>query len=176
MRGERVSCVRFVVLSGMYQGGYKGLRRFACCLTQMQRCTRLARVKNPPDPDGFVRQIKDKTFTPADSTHGQAPTLVTRYRYGSMPAVADSELNDWLVTESETLLQTAPGTEQLLQNSVFEYIDTPDLPFQHGRVANQIVTIDGQATTNGGCRALPPTMSTTLRTQGCSVAWSRVNN
>ncbi len=101
----------------------------------------------PADPEGFVRQIKDQTVTAAPSAHGQAPTLVTRYRYVALPAVQGSGLENWLVTESETLVKTSPGTEQPLQSTVFNYIDNREVPFQHGRVASQVVTMGGQATT-----------------------------
>jgi RHS repeat-associated protein len=101
----------------------------------------------PPDPDGFVRQLKDRTVTAAHSPYGEAPTLVTRYRYKSLPAMAGSQLKGWLVTESETLVQTAPDTEPSLQSTDFEYINDLDEPFQHGRVAKQVVTMGDKATT-----------------------------
>lgn len=101
----------------------------------------------PPDPEGFVRQIKDKIVAPAASDYGQAPILSTRYRYKALPAVTGSGLDDWLTAESETLVQTAPGKEQQLQRTVFEPIDTPDDAFQHGRVQRETVTLGGKATT-----------------------------
>ena len=45
----------------------------------------------PPDPQGFVRNIKSKTVTPAQSIYGAAPTLKTRYRYGEYQGLAGIE-------------------------------------------------------------------------------------
>jgi hypothetical protein len=46
----------------------------------------------PADPEGFVRQLKEKTVTPAPSPNGQATILRTRYRYKTLPVLADSPL------------------------------------------------------------------------------------
>ncbi|KWS71132.1 RHS repeat domain-containing protein [Pseudomonas amygdali] len=77
----------------------------------------------PPDPEGFVRTIKSKTFTPASSDHGQAPTLTTRYRYTSLAAITGSEREDWITTESESLVQLDSGLRQKLANTACALIE-----------------------------------------------------
>ncbi|MEE4082905.1 sugar-binding protein [Pseudomonas viridiflava] len=72
----------------------------------------------PPDPEGFVRNIKSRTVEPAASEYGQAPTLVTRYRYTSLDPIADSELDNWLAVQSETQVQIETGILHKLQASL----------------------------------------------------------
>ncbi len=110
----------------------------------------------PPDPEGFVRTIKSKTVTPAPSDYGQAATLTTRYRYISLAATTGSEREDWITVESESLVQldSGPGrlvqesaeSEQVLQQTTYTYINTPDDAFQHGRVSLEELTMSEQVT------------------------------
>ena len=110
----------------------------------------------PPDPEGFVRTIKSKTVTPAPSDYRQAATLTTRYRYISLAAVTGSEREDWITVESESLVQLDSGLgrlvqesaegEQVLQQTTYTYINTPDDAFQHGRVSLEELTMSEQVT------------------------------
>lgn len=108
----------------------------------------------PPDPEGFVRHLKDKTIHPALSAQGDAPTLCTRYTYTSLPPLASSSLSDGIVPQCETLVQLPnepkPGEpapiEQELQRIRIEHIDLPDEPFQHGRIERQTQTLNDQST------------------------------
>ncbi|NVL38362.1 RHS repeat domain-containing protein [Pseudomonas syringae] len=101
----------------------------------------------PPDPDGFVRTLKSTAVVPAASVYGLAPTLVTRYRYKALLAVAGSQQRPWLASDSETLLQQTVDSEQELQRTAYTYIeDSPADAFQYGRVRRQTVTMGGQNT------------------------------
>lgn len=85
----------------------------------------------PADPQGFVRNLKRKTVTPAKSDYGNAPTLQTRYTYSELPSLVDKET--WLAIENETLMQIQPGNELALQSMTYTYINNPGNPFEHGR-------------------------------------------
>jgi RHS repeat-associated protein len=101
----------------------------------------------PEDPEGFVRQLKDKTTSPAPSAQGGAPTLCTRYRYSALPALEQSPLSQWLVPLSETLVQLdAESGESQLQQIRMEYFDLPDQPLLHGHVQRRTSTLNGQST------------------------------
>jgi RHS repeat-associated protein len=100
----------------------------------------------PPDPEGFVRQMKDQTVTPAPSGNGQAPVLRTRYRYKALPPLADSPLKNWLTVESETLVQIDGNQETELERTVLEHIDAPNDAFLHGRVRRKTLTLSGKST------------------------------
>ncbi|MCF5385992.1 sugar-binding protein, partial [Pseudomonas syringae] len=101
----------------------------------------------PADAEGFVSRLKEKVVKPAPSSQLGAPTLATRYRYQTLPALADSELPDWIVPESETLLQLeSDGTCVELQKVLLEYINQPDAPFLHGRTGKNIESLNGNDT------------------------------
>ncbi|MCD4530473.1 MULTISPECIES: RHS repeat domain-containing protein [Pseudomonas] len=109
----------------------------------------------PADPEGFVRQLKEKTVSPARSTNGQAPTLCTRYRYKALPELGDRlpedrraedvPLKQWLTVESQTLVQLG-SNETELEHTLFEHIDDRTDAFLHGRVSRQTVTLNGLCT------------------------------
>ncbi|WP_460318719.1 RHS repeat domain-containing protein [Pseudomonas ogarae] len=109
----------------------------------------------PADPEGFVRQLKEQTVTPAPSPNGQAPTLCTRYRYKALSEVGDClpedcppedlPLKEWLTVESETLVQLG-SSETELERTVFEHVNDRTDAFLHGRVARQTVTLNGKDT------------------------------
>jgi RHS repeat-associated protein len=99
----------------------------------------------PPDPEGFVRNLKEKIVIPAAGAQGQAPTLTTRYHYRALPALADSSLSEWLVVESETLSDMT----QMLEQIRFEYLDEAADAFQHGRLASRVEIRSGRSTSTG---------------------------
>ncbi|MBO9549831.1 RHS repeat domain-containing protein [Pseudomonas sp.] len=95
----------------------------------------------PPDPEGFVRHLKQTTVKPAPTGSGQAPTLSTLRTYISLSAVTDREYdaNDpdhaWRaygghVVEGETL----GDGRQALEWTNFTYYEDPGDPVRHGRV------------------------------------------
>ena len=100
----------------------------------------------PPDPEGFVRQLKDKTVAPAPAPNGQAPTLRTRYRYKALPPLAGSPLKNWLTAESQVLLQVAGSNETELERTAFEHTNEPGNAFLHGRIKRQTVTLNSKST------------------------------
>ncbi|WP_227443975.1 RHS repeat-associated core domain-containing protein [Pseudomonas cannabina] len=101
----------------------------------------------PADTEGFVSRLKEKVVKPAPSSQLGAPTLATRYRYRTLPALTGSELPDWIVPEIETLLQLeSNGTSVELQKILLEYINQPDTPFQHGRTMKNTESLNGKDT------------------------------
>ncbi|OUM07100.1 sugar-binding protein [Pseudomonas syringae] len=78
----------------------------------------------PPDPEGFVRNLKSKTVVPAASEYGQAPTLISRYRYKALPAVTGSQQGAWLTEQSETLLQLDSSARHGLRRDAYHRIDS----------------------------------------------------
>ncbi|WP_448144969.1 RHS repeat-associated core domain-containing protein [Pseudomonas silesiensis] len=100
----------------------------------------------PADPQGFVRNLKSKTVTPATSDHGKAPTLQTRYRYGEHPGLTGS--GPWLALSDETLAQMIDGravTE--LRRIDHEYIIAPEAPQKHGLISKVLRTLHGRPET-----------------------------
>ncbi|VVO44761.1 hypothetical protein PS723_06425 [Pseudomonas fluorescens] len=101
----------------------------------------------PPDPEGFVRNRKDTTVYPSPLGQGDAPTLRTRYRYSALVPLTASGLKDWLVVDSETLLQVAGSHETELQQTLRSYVVEPANAFLHGRPLQQRETLNGKTTT-----------------------------
>ncbi|MCL6703294.1 RHS repeat-associated core domain-containing protein [Pseudomonas sp. T1.Ur] len=100
----------------------------------------------PADPQGFVRNLKSKTVTPAGSDYGNAPTLQTDYRYAEYPGLTGS--GPWLALSDETLAQVVDGRAQTeLRRIVHEYISAPEDPGQHGLISQMQQTLHGQADT-----------------------------
>ncbi|MNM07558.1 tRNA3(Ser)-specific nuclease WapA precursor [compost metagenome] len=100
----------------------------------------------PPDPEGFVRQLKEKTIIPAPSPNGEAPTLRTRYRYRALPTLTDSNSSDWLTLKSQVLLEVAGSNETEFERMVVEHFDVPSDAFLHGLVKRQTVTLNEKST------------------------------
>ncbi|MFW0757813.1 RHS repeat-associated core domain-containing protein, partial [Pseudomonas sp. H11T01] len=99
----------------------------------------------PADPQGFVRNLKSKTVTPAPSQYGKAPTLQTRYRYTAELGLTGS--GPWLAIRDETLVQVVNGQDQPLQHTAYKYINEPNNPLEHGRKLQDAVTLNGKTTT-----------------------------
>ncbi|PMZ89969.1 MULTISPECIES: RHS repeat-associated core domain-containing protein [unclassified Pseudomonas] len=98
----------------------------------------------PADPQGFVRNLKRKTVTPAKSDYGNAPTLQTRYTYSELPSLIDRE--KWLAIENETLMQIRTGNELELTTTTYAYFNDPGNPFEHGRKRLDEVAHKGNVT------------------------------
>ncbi|MFW0758941.1 RHS repeat-associated core domain-containing protein, partial [Pseudomonas sp. H11T01] len=100
----------------------------------------------PADPQGFVRNLKSKTVTPAPSQYGKAPTLQTGYRYTAQLGLTGS--GPWLALRDETLTQWVDGRAQTeLRRITHEYINTPADPQQHGLISRMLQTLHGRADT-----------------------------
>lgn len=100
----------------------------------------------PPDPEGFVRWMKSSKIIPAASDYGNAPVLITRYRYTALPAVDGGQLQQWLAPQSETLLMQAPEDEYEQRLTTYEYFDEPNNALLHGRLKLQRVIMGENAT------------------------------
>jgi len=104
----------------------------------------------PPDPEGFVRQMKTRTVTPAQVWEGEpAPVLRTRYRYQALEPVQGAS-QPWLVLSEESLLQVevkaGSETETLLHSTAHTYIQQPTDRLTHGRPLNDTFTLNGIST------------------------------
>ncbi|MBC3498042.1 hypothetical protein V7V80_17075 [Pseudomonas kermanshahensis] len=104
----------------------------------------------PPDPEGFVRHLKQATLAPAPTGFGKAPTLTRHYTYIRLPAVFDSEYdeddpdNAWRgygrhQVDSETLKQD----ERLLEQTCYTIFNDPDDAFLHGRIQRNVLSYPG---------------------------------
>ncbi|MGN2412504.1 RHS repeat domain-containing protein [Pseudomonas syringae] len=99
----------------------------------------------PPDPHGFVRNLQDKTITPAPDALGEAPVLRSAYRYALQTGVGAGSTPDWLAISGETLLQVQGASETELQRTTFTYIDEPANRYLHGRKLQETQTLNGQS-------------------------------
>ena len=100
----------------------------------------------PPDPQGFVRQQKDSTTWPADSQHGDAPTLQVRYRYQSLPALSSSGGDDWLVIQDEGLTSSDDAHVRPLRMTESAYYNQPGDAAVHGLLRTETQTMNDCAT------------------------------
>ncbi|MHC8305650.1 RHS repeat-associated core domain-containing protein [Pseudomonas sp. PB3P13] len=98
----------------------------------------------PADPQGFVRNLKSKTVTPAASQYGKAPTLRTDYTYTAQPGLTGH--GPWLAPHKETLKDVRAIGNLTVQERVFQYFSTPTNPFEHGRKLQDAVTLNGNTT------------------------------
>ncbi|MDU8502812.1 RHS repeat-associated core domain-containing protein, partial [Pseudomonas syringae] len=100
----------------------------------------------PPDPHGFVRQIRTRTVTPAPSTYGEAaPVLRTRFVYDAMAPVSGAS-QPWLVLTRETLLRVQGVSETTLHTTGHLYIQQPEDVLSHGRPLLDTFTLNGIST------------------------------
>ncbi|MDD0976858.1 RHS repeat domain-containing protein [Pseudomonas fontis] len=96
----------------------------------------------PADPQGFVRQLKSKTVTPASARYGKAAALTTRYDYGSFRGLNTTD-PAWLAVVSETLAEATRD----VQKSTFSYFVAPnDNSLLHGRKRDEQLSVNGQVT------------------------------
>ncbi|WP_346400683.1 RHS repeat domain-containing protein [Pseudomonas syringae] len=100
----------------------------------------------PPDPEGFVRWMKSSQVIQAASGYGDAPVLITRYRYLALPAVDGGQLQEWLAPQSETLLMQAADDEHEQRLTTYEYFNEPNNALLHGRLKLQRVIMGENAT------------------------------
>lgn len=102
---------------------------------------------SPADPEKFVRQLKEKTITPAPSANGHAPTLRTRYRYKTMaPLEGSSREENWITLESEVLVEVVNGQEIELERHLYEHYEDSSDAFLHGQVKRHTVTLNKKST------------------------------
>jgi len=98
-------------------------------------------------PDRFTRNLKDTTVFPSPQGESGAPTLQTRLRYDDHAPLANSEVDNWLAVDSETLVQIDGTSETTLQQTVLIYHELPDDAFLHSRLLSQQTTLNGTTST-----------------------------
>lgn len=103
----------------------------------------------PADPEGFVRNRKDSTVFPSPMAGDDqsAPTLRTRFRYSEKAPLQGSGLGQWLVNDSEELLELQGDNEVPLKHTLRTVIEAVDNPFLHGRPLSQSESLNGKTNT-----------------------------
>lgn len=97
----------------------------------------------PKDPFGFTRNVKEVIVTPAPQARGDAPVMITRYRYSQHAPLNGAPGSDWLMVSEESLFERRDDKETLLNHSLRTYYETPDNPQLHGRPLRQVNTLNG---------------------------------
>ncbi|MHA6196308.1 RHS repeat domain-containing protein [Pseudomonas wadenswilerensis] len=97
----------------------------------------------PADPQGFVRNLKNRLTEPADSANVGALALRSEFRYALQDPVNGAS-GQWLAQVEEKLLQDADNVE--LQKIVTHYFNQPNDPLHHGRTAGTETRLGGKAT------------------------------
>lgn len=98
----------------------------------------------PPDPEGFVRYIKNKCVNPSEAFEEGAQTLRTDYRYGSYKALS-SERADWISVEREVLVDIQKNQEIELQVTEYQYHKDSADYLSYGRLEKETVSYPSQA-------------------------------
>jgi YD repeat-containing protein len=107
----------------------------------------------PPDPQDFVRSLRDTTVIPGPGDQGQpaAPIRCTRLTYGRLPAkVGAHDRAGALVVKNETLLKLASESDLIGQPysaTDYTYYGTHRAVMEYGRVQSQVTTLDNKSTT-----------------------------
>jgi RHS repeat-associated protein len=101
----------------------------------------------PADPEGFVRNLQETKVTPSASGQAGAPVLATRYRYRALPPVDGGADKNWLAVADEALGEVQGNAFTALQSTTNLYIDSPDSVFNHGRLNQMSVELNGKKTT-----------------------------
>ena len=97
----------------------------------------------PKDPVGFKRNVKEVIVTPSAQARGEAPVLITRYRYSQHALLRGAPGEYWLMISDEHLHERYGEQETLLNHSLRTYYETPDNPQLHGRPLRQVNTLNG---------------------------------
>ena len=99
------------------------------------------------DPEGFVRNVKQRTVHPAQGAGIEegAPTLATFYRYKVLPGLGESA--GWLVKDLEQECRLLADEQRAELRSVdYLYHEDPLDPLRYGRLQQQVSTMNGLAT------------------------------
>ncbi|RKP45159.1 RHS repeat domain-containing protein [Trinickia fusca] len=98
----------------------------------------------PADPLGFARFVKEKRVIPA-AAEADAPVMVTRYRYASIPSLLPYAPATVVCTHESLYAQEA-GSDRLVRETGTTYFNTPSDSFLHLREREQTTTLDGLTT------------------------------
>lgn len=99
----------------------------------------------PRDPLQMVRSLKQLTAIPMAGRADGAATVVTHYRYESMPSKVDGDPG-YLVLVNEKKVAMVAGGEVDLGTTRTEYVDDVDSD-AHGRVQRETSTLNGHEST-----------------------------
>ncbi|MCW8275003.1 RHS repeat-associated core domain-containing protein [Pseudomonas sp. PCH199] len=97
-----------------------------------------------------MRNLRQKTVTPAPGREAGAPVLRTRNRFALMPPLKGTPQDassDWLVLTDETLYEVNGTQERQLQLSAYATFNVPTNPLLHGRRQQQAITLNSLTTT-----------------------------
>ena len=100
----------------------------------------------PPDPQGFVRTLKEQIVIPSANFRAGGHTLRTHYRYQAMPALANSGGDGYLVIAEERLTAVDAGQETELRVTQRAWINQPDDALIHGQPESQRTLINNLQT------------------------------
>ncbi|MGB5955210.1 RHS repeat domain-containing protein [Pseudomonas sp.] len=101
------------------------------------------------DPEGFARDLKQKTVVPAENGVGAASVLVSRYRYATLAALGNDgeagvELAPCYALDSETLVEMLPAdTERQWQEMTYEYETDPAERWTYARPRRKVQRMEG---------------------------------
>lgn len=97
----------------------------------------------PADPWGFSRYLEERTVTPANASHADAPVLTTRYRYETQQPVQGGVVVPWIAPVSEVLVQVEGNAATEVQRTESSYVHAPTDPATHGRLKAATLTLNG---------------------------------
>ncbi|WP_288440830.1 sugar-binding protein [uncultured Pseudomonas sp.] len=106
----------------------------------------------PPDPQSFVRSLRDTTVIPGAGDQGQpvAPMRCTRLTYQHLPAKAGAhDTAGALVVKNETLLKLASESDPVGQPysaTQYTYYRAQQDVMEYGRLQSQVTTLDNKST------------------------------
>ncbi|HKS11422.1 MAG TPA: sugar-binding protein [Pseudomonas sp.] len=106
---------------------------------------------SPADPEGFVRQLKSRTVTPASTGEGQAEALRTEMLYELLPSLVAGERGT-LVPATETLVRVSDGA--ILTHASIEHAKDSRNVLEYGRRMRETNTHGVLATHTGYAYAL----------------------
>ncbi len=96
----------------------------------------------PPDPEGFVRQLRSRTAYPAASAQRNPLPLRTQHTYRQLEPVPGPHGRPFVVQHSEESAELGGAS---LRQRYWEYFDKPSDPLTYGRVRSMGETIGGLA-------------------------------
>ncbi|MDR0281737.1 MAG: hypothetical protein LBJ37_28105 [Paucimonas sp.] len=101
----------------------------------------------PPDPLGFVRCIKETVVTPPADALGDAPVVITRYRYKTLQPLDGTPVGESLTVCEDFLYEKRGDTESLVHHNLHQRYETPDNPYLHGRLLQTVSELNGTSST-----------------------------
>ncbi|WP_350013137.1 RHS repeat domain-containing protein [Pseudomonas asiatica] len=119
----------------------------------------------PGNDEMFVCDMKSKTVIPAEGHPGDAPTLVTRYRYKAYKVLASSrsasDQTTWCALHSETTSESGKEVKTITYDYYDNEHEAPieDTPLLHGRMKQSVTSYPNP---KAGDLDQPKTLDTTV--------------